>query len=160
MCLPRNTRPRHALNQRGYVVVENVPGILRKKEESGLNEFIEWLKENGYTNPHFKVHNVNNYGVPQSRKRFTLIASRLTKDEIQPIEIEGERLTVKDILGEENGFPKIEDGHKDLTTFYHSVPSINDTNKKRLKKVAKNGGDKKFLLYRLEYALGINARNR
>ena len=126
----------------GYVVVENVPGVLRKKEESGLNEFIEWLKENGYTNPHFKVHNVNNYGVPQSRKRFTLIASRLTKDEIQPIEIDGNKLTVEDVLGEENGFPKIKAGHKDQTSFYHSVPSISDINKKRLKKVAKNGGNR------------------
>ncbi len=126
----------------GYVVVENVPGVLRKKEESGLNEFIEWLKTNGYSKPHFKVHNVNNYGVPQNRKRFTLIASRLSEQEIQPIEIEGEKLTVKDVLGEENGFPKIEAGHKDLTTFYHSVPSISDTNKKRLKKVAKNGGNR------------------
>ncbi|OZV69731.1 DNA cytosine methyltransferase [Winogradskyella aurantia] len=126
----------------GYVVVENVPGVLRKKEESGLNEFIEWLKTNGYSNPHFKVHNVNNFGVPQNRKRFTLIATRLSKQEIQPIEIEGEKLTVKDVLGEENGFPKIEAGHKDLTTFYHSVPNISDTNKKRLKKVAKNGGNR------------------
>ncbi|MFL1011660.1 DNA cytosine methyltransferase [Flavisericum labens] len=126
----------------GYVVVENVPGVLRKKEDSGLNEFIEWLKANGYTNPHFKVHNVNNFGVPQSRKRFTLIASRLTEDEIQPIEIEGKKLTVKDVLGEENGFPKVKAGHKDQTTFYHSVPSISDINKKRLKKVAKNGGNR------------------
>jgi DNA (cytosine-5)-methyltransferase 1 len=30
-----------------YVVVENVPSVLRKKEESGLDEFIEWLKANG-----------------------------------------------------------------------------------------------------------------
>ena len=26
----------------GYVVVENVPGVLRRNEESGLNEFISW----------------------------------------------------------------------------------------------------------------------
>ena len=67
-------------------MVENVPGVLRRKEESGLNEFIEWLKSNGYNNPHFKVHNVNDFGVPQSRKRFTLIATRLSENEIKPIE--------------------------------------------------------------------------
>ncbi len=126
----------------GYVVVENVPGVLRKKDESGLNEFIEWLKTNGYSNPHFKVHNVNNYGVPQNRKRFTLIASRLSDCEIKPLEIDGEKLKVKDVLGVENGFPRIKAGHKDRTEFYHSVPSISDLNKKRLKKVSKDGGNR------------------
>lgn len=126
----------------GYVVVENVPGVLRRKEESGLNEFIDWLQKNGYEKPHFKVHNVNNYGVPQNRKRFTLIATRLSREEIKPIEFQGKKLTVKDVLGEGNGFPKIEPGHKDNTTFYHSVPSISEINKKRLKKVKKNGGNR------------------
>src|SRR5690554_6741281 len=59
----------------GYVIVENVPGVLRKKEESGLNEFIKWLKKEKYE-VHFKVHEVSNYGVPQNRKRFTLIGNR------------------------------------------------------------------------------------
>jgi len=126
----------------GYVVVENVPGVLKKKEESGLNEFIEWLKANGYENPHFKVHNVNNYGVPQSRKRFTLIATRISNEELEPLKLKGEKPVVKDVLGVENGFPKIEAGHKDKTTYYHSVPSISDTNKKRLKKVKKDGGNR------------------
>lgn len=126
----------------GYVVVENVPGVLRKKEESGLDEFIEWLKASGYENPHFKVHNVNNYGVPQNRKRFTLIATRISNKELEPLKLKGEKPVVKDVLGVENGFPKIEDGHKDKTTYYHSVASISDTNKKRLKKVKKDGGNR------------------
>ena len=126
----------------GYVVVENVPGILRRKEESGLSEFIEWLQSNGYEKPHFKVHNVNNFGVPQNRKRFTLIASRLTQEEIIPLKAEGEKLVVKDVLGVENGFDKIEAGYKDKTTFYHSAPGISEINKKRLKKVRKDGGNR------------------
>lgn len=126
----------------GYVVVENVPGVLRRKEESGLDEFIEWLKNNGYKNPHFKVHNINDYGVPQSRKRFTLIATRTSENEIIPQELEGKKLWVEDVLGEKNGFPKIKAGHKDSTEFLHTVPNISDINKKRLKKVKKDGGDR------------------
>lgn len=126
----------------GYVVVENVPGVLRRKEESGLNEFIEWLKDNGYENPHFKVHNVNDYGVPQSRKRFTLVATRISQDEIKPLELEGKRAVVKDVLGVENGFARIEPGHKDKSDFLHTVPNISDINKKRLKKVKKDGGNR------------------
>ncbi|WP_341900568.1 DNA cytosine methyltransferase [Fluviicola taffensis] len=126
----------------GYVVVENVPGVLRRKEESGLNQFIDWLKENGYENPHFEVHNVNNFGVPQNRKRFTLIASRVTEEEIKPIETIGKKLVVEDVLGVENGFPKIGPGHKDETGFLHTTTNLTDINKERLKLVKKNGGNR------------------
>lgn len=127
----------------GYVVVENVPGVLRRKEESGLNQFIDWLKNNGYKNPHFEVHNVHNYGVPQNRKRFTLIASRLTDQEIVPIEMSGKKVMVKDVLGVENGFPKIEPGHKDESDFLHTTTNLTDINKERLTFVAKDGGDRR-----------------
>lgn len=126
----------------GYVVVENVPGVLRRKEESGLNDFINWLETNGYENPHFKVHNVNDFGVPQSRKRFTLIATRLSQEEIVPLELEGKKVVVKDVLGIDNGFAKIESGHKDTTDFLHTVPNISKINKRRLKKVEKDGGNR------------------
>lgn len=126
----------------GYVVVENVPGVLRRKEESGLNEFIGWLSENGYGEPHFKVHNVNDYGVPQSRRRFTLIASRVCQDEIKPLKETGPKKLVKDVLGVENGFPMIEAGHRDETDFLHTVPAISEINRKRLKKIRKDGGNR------------------
>ncbi|MEN6323674.1 MAG: DNA cytosine methyltransferase [Proteiniphilum sp.] len=126
----------------GYVVVENVPGVLRKKEESGLNEFIEWLKNNGYENPHFKVHNVNDFGVPQNRQRFTLIATRNSKKEIRPLEEKGKKPVVEDVLGIKNGFPKIETGNNDESDFLHTVSNISDINKKRLEKVEKDGGNR------------------
>ncbi|WP_226389877.1 DNA cytosine methyltransferase [Penaeicola halotolerans] len=126
----------------GYVVVENVPGVLRRKEESGLNEFIEWLIGNGYKKPHFKVHNVNDFGVPQSRKRFTLIATRISPNEIIPEELKDRKAIVRDVLGEKNGFPKIDAGHRDSSDFLHTVPSLSDINKRRLKKVLKDGGNR------------------
>ncbi|MBU8882314.1 DNA cytosine methyltransferase [Kaistella sp. DKR-2] len=126
----------------GYVVVENVPGVLRRKEESGLDEFIDWLKNNGYENPHFKVHNVNDYGVPQNRKRFTLIATRISQDEIKPLELGGKKAVVRDFLGTDKGFSKIAPGHKDDSDFLHTVPNISDLNKRRLQKVDKDGGDR------------------
>jgi DNA (cytosine-5)-methyltransferase 1 len=127
----------------GYVVVENVPGVLRKKEESGLASFISWLEEekNGYK-VHFDVHNVNEFGVPQNRKRFTLIANRVTKIEIIPFKDSSERLVVKDVLGINNGFPKVKAGHKDNTNFLHTVPSLSQMNKERLRLVKKDGGSR------------------
>ncbi len=125
----------------GYVVVENVPGVLRKKEESGLEAFINGLEKKKYK-VHFQVHNVSEYGVPQNRKRFTLIANRITDDEIIPLKRKGEKLTVRDFLGEENGFAKIKAGHFDGTDFVHTVPKLTDVNLERLKHVKKDGGDR------------------
>ncbi|MES2556090.1 MAG: DNA cytosine methyltransferase [Bacteroidota bacterium] len=126
----------------GYVVVENVPGVLRKKEESGLQAFIDWLqdKKNKYT-VHFEVHNVHDYGVPQNRKRFTLIANRVTKNEIIPQKADF-KLNVIDVLGKKNGFDPIKAGHKDKTDFMHTVPGLTDINLRRLNKVKKDGGDR------------------
>lgn len=125
----------------GFVVVENVPGVLRKKEESGLQEFINFFEKNNYK-VHFDVHNVNEYGVPQNRKRFTLVANRVTDKIIVPIKIKDKKLTVRDVLGEHNGFTKIEAGHVDDSDFKHSVPSLTEINLKRLAKVKKNGGNR------------------
>lgn len=125
----------------GYVVVENVPGVLRKKKESGLEAFINWLEESNYK-VHFEVHNTNDYGVPQNRKRFTLVANRLSTQKIFPQKDTGEKLCVKDVLGERNGFREIRAGHKDQTEFMHSVPSVTDITLRRLQKISKNGGNR------------------
>ncbi|WP_308991878.1 DNA cytosine methyltransferase [Mariniflexile litorale] len=124
----------------GYVVVENVPGVLRKKGESGLESFIYWLENNKYT-VHFKVHNTSDYGVPQNRKRFTLIANRITKKELEPIKA-NKKLTVRDVIGVENGFSKIKAGHKDESIFSHTVPMVNELTLKRLEKVERDGGNR------------------
>lgn len=125
----------------GYVVVENVPGVLRKKEESGLDAFINWLESAGYT-VHFKVHNVNDFGVPQSRRRFTLVASRMGDSKIFPSKDKGKRLVVRDVLGVKNGFKKIDAGHKDESDFMHSSPNISDLTLRRLIEVEKDGGNR------------------
>lgn len=125
----------------GYVVVENVPGVLRKKEESGLQDFIDWLENNKYK-VHYDVHNVSDYGVPQNRKRFTLIANRVSDKKIAPIKREGEKLLVKDVIGEHNGFPKVKAGHKDSSVFLHSVAGLSSLNILRLENTEKNGGSR------------------
>ncbi len=123
----------------GYVVVENVPGVLRKKEESGLDEFIYWLQSNEYK-VHFDVHEVSEYGVPQHRKRFTLIANRTTLHEIIPLTAKGKKVTVRDSIGEHNGFPKVLHGNKDESDFLHIVAGLQKINLDRLAITPKDGG--------------------
>lgn len=124
----------------GYVIVENVPGVLRKKKESGLEDFIAWLEDNKYQ-VHFDVHNTNDYGVPQNRKRFTLVANRTSKNKIFP-EKDKIKLAVKDVLGEKNGFPKVTAGNLDKTDFLHTTSNLTDITIERLRHVEKDGGDR------------------
>lgn len=57
-----------------YILLENVPGM-QKISEGPFTRFIQLLEENGYQYDS-AVKNVVNYGIPQSRKRLVLIASR------------------------------------------------------------------------------------
>ncbi len=124
----------------GYVVVENVPGILNKQKESGLNRFIDDLRKRGYA-VHYEIVHLNEYGVPESRKRFSLIANRVTNKEIFP-KPGNSRPTVADFIGVKNGFPKISDGHVDKTSFMHTTAGLSEANIQRLKLTPKDGGSR------------------
>lgn len=135
----------------GYVIVENVPGVKRRKTESGLEDFITWLEQNSYT-VHASIHEVSEYGVPQHRKRFTLIANRITKDIIQPVKSTSEKKSVQDFIGERNGFPKINHGHKDSSDFLHTTAGLNQKNLNRLAVTPHNGGTRMAYVFNEELA--------
>ena len=135
----------------GYVLVENVPGIITNKD-SVLPDFLKFLKSKNYKVVQ-EIINMKNYGVPQSRRRFSLIATRLDKEISLPIK-DVEIKTLKDTIGEENGFYKIAAGHKDLTYFAHSVPELKEIMKRRLAKTPKNGGTR--LAWKDDHELQLN----
>jgi len=123
----------------GFVVVENVPGLERKSDESGLASFVDDLKARGYV-VHYDIYKLNEYGVPQTRKRFSLIASRVIKEPIIPQKSVIKPL-VKNFLGIKNGFPTIEAGHRDKTNFQHTVAGLSKDNLEVVKQTPKNGGN-------------------
>lgn len=123
----------------GFVVVENVPGILKKKEESGLQEFLSDLNKRGYK-IQYRIVNLNEYGVPQKRKRFSLIASRVTEKPVFPEPYKNDKPVVKDFIGVHNGFPEVKAGFRDESEFNHTVARLSKKNIARLKKTPKNGG--------------------
>jgi len=122
----------------GYILVENVPGIISNKD-SVLPEFFKFLDNAGYNNREWRIVNMMYHGIPQSRKRFSLIATRIHEAISLPKE-EKKIITVRDVLGEENGFAKIEAGNIDKTDFFHTTANLSELNLKRLKKTPKNGG--------------------
>jgi len=83
---------------------------------------------------------MSNYGVPQSRKRFSLIANRVLGRSIFPEPLKGNKQTVQDFIGQKNGFKKVSVGYKDNTVFHHTVAGLAPKNILRLKKTPKNGG--------------------
>lgn len=123
----------------GFVVIENVPGLERKAKESGLKQFVKDLETRGFK-IHYDIFNLNKYGVPQTRKRFSLIASRVTENIIKP-EKEKYKTAVKDFLGKNNGFPEIPAGYKDNTDFQHTSAKLSKENLEIIKKTPKNGGN-------------------
>lgn len=121
----------------GYVLVENVPGIMTNKD-TVLPEFLQFLNDKQYKTV-MKVINMKNYGVPQNRRRFSLIATRLDK-EINLPDKDKEIKRFCDCLGQENGFAEIPAGYIDSTEFAHTAAGLLEKNMKRLAKTSKDGG--------------------
>ena len=123
----------------GYVLVENVPGI-ETREDSVLPEFLSFLKKRKYT-VKFRIINMHHYGVPQNRRRFSLIASRVNENIDLPTPDKEEKLLMlRDVLGKENGFIPIPAGHRDETDFMHTSAGLKRKNIERLKKTPHDGG--------------------
>ncbi|MBI2722476.1 MAG: DNA cytosine methyltransferase [Bacteroidetes bacterium] len=125
----------------GYVFVENVPG-LEKKAESPLADFKKFLAKSGYVFDD-KVINASHYNVPQSRKRYVLVATRINSDILIPKPVINKKLTVRNVIGLNKGFPVIQAGHRDNSAFLHSAASLSEDNLERLKLTPRNGGTRK-----------------
>jgi len=124
----------------GYIVIENVPGILNRLDESPLKSFLNFLKKEKY-HYNYQIINASHYGVPQTRKRFLLIASRVTDKVDLPIPDTKTKLpTVREFIGSKKVFKPIAAGQKDKTGFLHSAAGISDNNLKRLQLTPHNGG--------------------
>lgn len=123
----------------GFIIVENVKGILSNKKESGLVDFLSFLNKSKYA-VDYDIVNAAHYGVPQNRKRFLLVASRICKDIKLPDADVSNHRTVRDFLGVSNGFEHIEAGHVDNSDFLHTTAKLSDKNLKRLEKTPYDGG--------------------
>jgi site-specific DNA-cytosine methylase len=65
------------------------------------------LKELGYDQIVYDVIDLSYYGVPQSRKRFSLIATRLNNVEVHLPQRDEKQALLSDFIGVDKGFPHI-----------------------------------------------------
>jgi DNA (cytosine-5)-methyltransferase 1 len=118
-----------------------VPGLLTNKTESILPDFLTFLDCEGYAYDD-GVINANNFGVPQNRKRYLLIASRLVKKIRLPEPRNNLTLVVGNFIGVANGFSHIAAGHKDSSDFQHTAAALSEQNLRRIQLTPKSGGDR------------------
>jgi len=134
----------------GYVFIENVPG-LDKKSESPIGRFKEFLTEQGYIFDD-GVINAKHYGVPQNRRRYVLLATRIKKTISLPLADKKNVKTVLDAIGKSDYFPPIHAGHTDKTDFMHSAAQLSPLNMERIKETKHDGGDRRSWPKQLQLA--------
>ncbi|UOQ99858.1 DNA cytosine methyltransferase [Hymenobacter sp. 5317J-9] len=123
----------------GTVVIENVPGILTKKQESPLNDFFIFLDSKGFRYDK-RIINAAHYGVPQSRKRFLLIATRVAPTVKLPAPLIGNLPVVADFIGPDKGFPVLAAGAVDSSINLHATAALSETNLLRIRMTPADGG--------------------
>lgn len=119
----------------GFLFIENVPG-LGTKSGSPLSEFKEYISTIGYSFDD-KVVNASDYMVPQNRKRYVLIATRIGKEIKLPTPIENIKVTVRDTIGH---LPPISAGDKDDSMDKHWAGHLQPINLRRIRQTPHNGG--------------------
>lgn len=115
-------------------MMENVPGLALSPD---FESAVESLRQAGYRHITYKVVNVKDYGVPQSRKRLVLVGSRLGAIEIA--EPNNKKVTVRDIIGK---LPKPEESNDYLHKIF---PQHTSRIKKMICDIPHNGGSRKDL---------------
>ena len=127
----------------GFVTVENVRGIEKNPADSGLAELRAFFDDNGY-NYDSRVILMNNYGVPQTRRRFVLVASRVLDAITLPVP-GGVSPTVADHIGAKSNLDKIGAGEVSNRDPMHRAASLSDTNIRRLHLTGEGDGRQNWI---------------
>lgn len=119
------------------VTMENVLQILSFKQAPVLEDFVRTLEEEGYRVSVNKVF-CPDYGIPQTRKRLVLLASRLGKISLLEKTYKPENyVTVRDVIG---NLPEIKAGETCESDPLHKARSLTTLNMKRIKATPYGGG--------------------
>ena len=125
-----------------HVLVENVPGLTKVPGFSTYRRFIRVLQMNGYSIDE-DVLDAKHYSVPQSRRRFVLMASR-TKQVALPKPTHGTGLlpykTVRESIAH---FPPLSAGCRSTIIPNHVAAYLSPLNIKRMANTPIDGGDRR-----------------
>ena len=120
------------------ITMENVPAIQSFKLKNVLGDFIQLLEDSKY---HVSVSIVYcpKYGIPQTRKRLVLLASRFGDINLIPPTVDAPKnyKTVWDTIGD---LPPIAAGETNMTDPLHRASALSPLNLQRIKATPEGGG--------------------
>ncbi len=116
--------------QPDIVTMENVPAIASFKQKSVLGDFEKTLIQENYK-VSYKIVYCPDYGIPQTRKRLVLLASKIGNIElIPPTHSKDNYLTVKDAIGH---LPPLKAGESCPKDQLHRCRALSPLNLQRIK---------------------------
>jgi DNA (cytosine-5)-methyltransferase 1 len=125
-----------------HVLVENVPGLVKVRGFSTYRRFVRMLRTNGY-NIDEGVLDAKHFAVPQTRRRFVLMASRV-KHVALPKPAHGPGLlpykTVRESIAH---FPPIAAGTRSPIIPNHVAACLSELNVRRIASTPVDGGDRR-----------------
>lgn len=122
-----------------FLLVENVPGLSTAYGKEIYAKFLRTVAKCGFNAITADFLDAQNFGVPQVRKRFILLASRHGTMDL-PIPLAGEPPTVREFIEK---YPPIQDGAASNEYLNHTSRRLQPHLKRIVKEVPKNGGSRR-----------------
>lgn len=119
-----------------YIIMENVPEILGKKYWAHYSEARDIFEKSGYQVSQ-TIYNSASFGVPQSRFRAIIVASKKKFSLPAPVYANTEFKTVKDAIG---NLKVVEAGEVDINDSMHKSAKHKQSTIDTIKAVPKDGG--------------------
>ena len=124
-----------------FILVENVPGLNNGSGKEIYNEFLKILKKCEFSDVVADLLDAKHFGVPQTRKRFILLASKKGAISLPiPITDPSQFVTVKDCIKE---YPEIADGEESENYPNHKARELKSHHKLIVEAVPEDGGSRK-----------------
>jgi DNA (cytosine-5)-methyltransferase 1 len=119
------------------VTMENVPELAERGGEV-FKRFVDVLRSCGYFTD-WKVVRCEDYGIPQSRRRLVLLASRIGEIHVPSgrYRFPSRRKTVRHAIG---GLPPVASGEQDANDPLHAAVQLSPVNLKRIHATPRDGG--------------------
>ena len=121
-----------------FLLVENVPGLNTANGKKVFDHFVKTIEECGFRNRYSDFLDAKDFGVPQVRKRFILLASR--KGKLFPPKRSPRVATVRECISK---YPPLNDGDADGSFHNHVARRLPPHLKRIVLAVPKDGGSRK-----------------
>ena len=124
-----------------FILVENVPGLNNDCGKEIYDKFLEVLTKCGFSEPAADLLDAKHFGVPQTRKRFILLASKQGSISLPIPQTDPDQfVTVKECIKK---YPKIVDGKESKDYPNHISRKLQPHHKRIVEAVPKDGGSRR-----------------